>query len=180
MRTLPAELPSRAASLQSSDSTRPIAYPAQPVKKRALCATDHEDTSEILAALLKHRGYEVVCAHSFITALLSATGQTFNLYVLDAQLQRDMGTALCRNIREVDPLTPIILSSSSVEAAARLAAMESGASFYILKTDVRALVEALSLVPSDAPPVSAERRVKAGGESAAYNKAALSSSRRGR
>ena len=134
----------------------------KPVKKRALYAADREETCEILTALLALRGVEVVTAPSLLTALLTARGQVFNLYVLDAEFWGGAGVRLCRSIREFDPLTPILLLSSAARGGACREALEAGATHCVFKSDVTGLVEALSRVTSaavrdDSPATSARR-----------------------
>ncbi|HEX7174236.1 MAG TPA: response regulator [Pyrinomonadaceae bacterium] len=111
-------------------------------RERILFIDEHEDTREVMTALLSRRGCEVVAASSLITALLISRGQTFHLYVLDAQFWGDTGTELCRSIREFDPLTPIIVFSNRAEEAARREAFEAGATDYLIKPDADGLTKA--------------------------------------
>jgi len=113
-------------------------------RERILFIDEHEDTREVVAALRSRRGCEVVAASSLITTLLISRGQTFHLYVLDAQFRGDTGAELCRSIREFDPLTPIIVFSSRAEESARREALEAGANDYVIKPDVDGLLKAVS------------------------------------
>ena len=96
-----------------------------------------------MTVLLSHRGYEVVTSSSLVTTLLTARGQPFNLYVLEAEFW-GAGPELCRSIREFDPLAPIIFFSTAVEESARREAFEAGATDYVVKPDVDGLIESVS------------------------------------
>lgn len=126
------------------------------LKKRVLCVSEDEDTRELLTALLAHQGYQVVVALSLITALLASCGQTFDLYVIDAQFWGGEGTELCRSIRMCDPLSPIVLLSSAAAESERSEAFDAGATSYILKPDTGGLIEAVSLVACEVMPDGSE------------------------
>jgi DNA-binding response OmpR family regulator len=119
-------------------------------KRRVLYVADQENTCEIMAALLARHGYEVVAAHSLVTALLVSRGQPFNLYVLDAQFWGGAGARLCRSIREFDPLAPIIIFSSAAGTRACGEALEAGATCYVLKPNLDELLQAVNQVTSEA------------------------------
>ncbi|HEX6624836.1 MAG TPA: response regulator [Pyrinomonadaceae bacterium] len=121
--------------------------PVNPTRERILFVDEHEDTCEAMTVLLSHRGYEVVTASTLITTLLTARGQPFNLYVLDAEFWGD-GAELCRSIREFDPLTPIIFFSTAPDESARREAFEAGATDYVIKPDVDGLIESVSYCTS--------------------------------
>lgn len=112
-------------------------------RERILFVDEHEDAREVVTVRLSRRGYEVVAASSLITSLLISRGQTFHLYVLDAQFRGGTGIELCRSIREFDPLTPIIFFSSRAEESARREAFEAGATDYVIKPDLDGLIEAV-------------------------------------
>ena len=116
----------------------------------------------MLTALLSRRGYEVVTARSPITALTISCGQVFSVYVLDAQFWGGAGVRLCRSIREFDPLAPVVIFSSKAGERARREAMEAGATCFVLKPDIRGLLEAVSRVASEVPGDAAERIGAAG------------------
>ena len=96
-----------------------------------------------MTVLLSRRGYEVVTASTLVTTLLTALGQAFNLYVLDAEFW-GAGPELCRSIREFDPLAPIIFFSTAAEESARREAFEAGATDFVVKPDVDGLVESVT------------------------------------
>ena len=122
------------------------------LKKRVLCVSEDKGTRELWTVLLAHRGYQVVSAPSLVTAILVSCGQTFDLYVIDAQLRGGEGAELCRSIRVFDPLSPVVLLSSTDSEAERLRAFDAGATSYTLKPDIGELNEAVSLVACAALP----------------------------
>lgn len=126
------------------------------LNKRVLCVSEDEGTRELLTVLLAHQGYEVIIAPSLVTALLVSYGQTFDLYVLDAQFWGGEGTELCRSIRTFDPLSPIVILSSGAAESERSEAFDAGATSYILKPDTGGLIEAMSLVACEVLPDGSE------------------------
>ena len=124
----------------------------QAPEKRVLFVSEDVGARELLTALLARRGHHVVTAPSRVTALLVSRGQAFNLYVIDAQFWGGEGTELCRTIRVFDPLSPVILFSSTSAESARLEAFAAGATSYILKPDIERLIEAVSHVTYDLLP----------------------------
>ena len=126
------------------------------LKKRVLCVSEDEGTRELLTILTAHQGHQVVVALSLVTALLVSRGQTFDLYVIDAQFRGGEGTELCRSIRRFDPLSPIVLLSFSAAESERSEAFDAGATSYILKHDTGGLIEAVSLVACEVLPDGSE------------------------
>ena len=92
--------------------------------KRILCVEDHTDTGELISAILKD--YEVVLAYSMADALIQATKQKFNLYLLDYHLPDGTGLELCLLIKNFDTETPILFftgtSSMTKEQAIKVGA----------------------------------------------------------
>jgi len=104
-----------------------------------------------MSELLSRRGFEVVKAQSLITALLISRGQMFDVYVIDGQFRGNVGTALCRSIRVFDPLSPVVIFSSTAGESARREALGAGATRYVLKPDIAGLIETVSQVTSGVP-----------------------------
>jgi CheY-like chemotaxis protein len=92
--------------------------------KRILCVEDHTDTGELISMILKD--YEVVLAYSMADALVQATKQKFNLYLLDYHLPDGTGLELCLLIKNFDTETPILFvtgtSSMTKEQALKVGA----------------------------------------------------------
>ena len=133
-----------AASANGSDAHSGLDRAASTLSDKLRFVDEHEDARGVVTMRLSRRGYEVVAASSLITTLLISCGQTFHLYVLDAQFRGGTGIELCGSIREFDPLTPIIFFSSRTEESARREALEAGATDYVIKPDVDGLMETVS------------------------------------
>jgi CheY-like chemotaxis protein len=84
-----------------------------------LCVDDHKDFCELVAAIL--HDVKVVSAHSMADAILLATREKFDLYLLDYHLPDGTGLELCLLLRGFDSRTPILFmtgTSSMTEAQA--------------------------------------------------------------
>ena len=80
-------------------------------KKKILCVEDHIELSELIAIDLPE--YEVIGSESKADALNKATGERFDLYLLDYHLPDGTGLELCLLIRAFDPDTPIFFCSGT-------------------------------------------------------------------
>ena len=75
-------------------------------KKRILCVEEHEDTCELISTVLKK--YEIKSAKSKSEALIHATKDKFDLYLLNYHLPDGDGLELSLLIKNFDPETPIL------------------------------------------------------------------------
>jgi CheY-like chemotaxis protein len=75
-------------------------------KKRILCVEDHPDTCELISTILKK--YECTSAYSKADALMLATKEKFDIYLLDYHLPDGNGIELCLLIKNFDTKTPIL------------------------------------------------------------------------
>jgi two-component system, OmpR family, response regulator len=82
-------------------------------KRRILCTEDDADTREVLRLLLEMDPFNVTCAMDSRQALSLARAGNFDLYLLDSCLPDVLGEVLCRELREIDPITPILFYSGS-------------------------------------------------------------------
>ena len=82
-------------------------------RKRILCVDDHEDTRDMMRALLGEYGYEAVIAASVSDALKSAQSGGLALCILDHWLTESDGIKLCQRIRAFDSDTPIMFYSGA-------------------------------------------------------------------
>lgn len=88
-------------------------------KKRILCVDDHNDICELISVILKK--YEIKSASSMAEALLLATKEKFDLYLLDYHLPDGNGIELCLLIKNFDTETPMLFitgTSSMMEKQA--------------------------------------------------------------
>jgi CheY-like chemotaxis protein len=75
-------------------------------KKRILYVGDHPDTCELISTILKK--YDCTSAYSKSEALLHATKEKFDIYLLDYHLADGNGIELCLLIKNFDTTTPIL------------------------------------------------------------------------
>src|SRR5262245_3646155 len=102
-------------------------------KKHVLLVEDHEDAWEIVAFNLPEPEYKLTCARNVGEGLRLARRRYFDLYILDNWLPDGFGIELCRQIREFDPHTPILIYSAADYARDKDEALRSGAQAYLVK-----------------------------------------------
>ena len=89
----------------------------------------------MMRVLLDSYGYEPVIASSVSDALQSARSGGLALCILDHWLTGSNGVQLCRQIREFDPHTPIIIYSGAGYLSDITMGIEAGAQAYLVKPD---------------------------------------------
>ena len=102
-------------------------------KHRILYVEDHEDTRDLVRLLLQQRNYDVVTTDTIASALILADGGMFDLYLLDSRLPDGTGLELCKQLRLLDDLTPIVFYSAAAYEVDRNTAFDSGAQGYLVK-----------------------------------------------
>ncbi len=102
-------------------------------KLRILYIEDHDDTRELVKLVLEELHYRVATANTIKSALMLASEQEFDLYLLDTWLPDGSGLELCRLIREFDPVTPILFYSAAVYDSDKARAHAAGAQGYLAK-----------------------------------------------
>ena len=80
-----------------------------------LLVDDHADTLQVMARLLKRRGYEVLLATDCQSARELARQQSFDLIVSDLGLPDGSGLTLLRELRQSRPVPAIALSGYGME-----------------------------------------------------------------
>ena len=108
---------------------------ASEARKRILCVEDDEDTRGMMDALLSEYGYEPVIAASLSDALEKARSGGLALCILDHWITEGDGVALCRQIRALDPHTPIMFYSGAGYEADIQNGLAAGAQAYLVKPD---------------------------------------------
>ena len=103
-----------------------------PHKFRILCVEDHEDTLELITLVLENH-YDVTTARSIESAWKLAQHGGFDLLLLDSWLVDGSGLTLCRRIREIDQITPILFYSAAAYEVDRDSALRAGAQGYLIK-----------------------------------------------
>lgn len=115
--------------------------PMSQARKRILYIEDHEDSREMLIALLGMAGYEVATAPTVTDGLCLAMQERFDLYVLDSRFKDGTGIDLCRQLRALHPDAPIIFYSSLAFEHDVEAGMAAGAQDYLIKPNGLYVIE---------------------------------------
>ena len=110
-------------------------------KCRILYVDDHDDSGEMIKLLLAPMDYEVAVARTVDEALELARIEQFDLYVLDKRLPDGSGIELCKQLNKMSPTVPCIFYSGDAYEVHRQEAAAAGASAYVPKPDVDALIE---------------------------------------
>ena len=115
------------------------------VKRRILCAESNKDVGDLIALMLTRKGYEVESVQTAADCLKVAATDRFDLYILnDTYIDAD-SFELCRQLRELDPVTPVLLFSLESSGPHRQQqAVQTGVKIYKSKTsDFVSLVQTI-------------------------------------
>ena len=118
-------------------------------KCRILYVDDHEDSAEMFRLLLSSPDYEVQTAQSVAEALEISKSRSFDLYVLDKRLPDGSGMDLCVKLNALTPGVPCIFYTGDAYEIHRQEAMVAGATAYVPKPDVDALIDTVHKVLSE-------------------------------
>jgi DNA-binding response OmpR family regulator len=99
---------------------------------KALVVDDDRTLADVVAFTLRREGFQVIQAHDGETALQRWAEERPDLIVLDVNLPKLNGFAICRRIREQDE-TPILLLTVRDEEDDIVRGLELGADDYITK-----------------------------------------------
>ncbi|HZI19050.1 MAG TPA: response regulator [Pyrinomonadaceae bacterium] len=100
--------------------------------RRILCAESNRDVGDLIAFMLSRKGYSVTTVQTAADCLKLAATERFDLYVLNDKYVDGDSLELCRELRAMDPHTPVLLFSlDSKDFDRRRAASTAGASVYL-------------------------------------------------
>jgi DNA-binding response OmpR family regulator len=113
-------------------------------QRRILCAESNKDVGELIALMLTRKGYEVETVQTAADCLKMASTDRFDLYILnDTYIDAD-SLELCQQLRELDPVTPVLLFSLESSGPRRQQASQAGVQIYKSKTsDFVSLVQTI-------------------------------------
>jgi DNA-binding response OmpR family regulator len=113
-------------------------------KRRILCAESNRDVGDLIALMLTRQGYEVESVQTAAECLKVAAAGRFDLYILnDTYIDAD-SLELCQRLREMDPVTPVLLFSLESSGPQRRQAVGAGVKIYTSKTsDFVSLVQTI-------------------------------------
>jgi DNA-binding response OmpR family regulator len=113
-------------------------------KRRILCAESNKDVGELIALMLERKGYEVESVQTVADCLKFALTDRFDLYILNDTYMDGDSLELCRELRALDPVTPVLLFSLESSGPDRNNAVQTGARVYQSSTsDFVALVQTI-------------------------------------
>jgi DNA-binding response OmpR family regulator len=114
--------------------------------KRILIVEDEPSIAMVLEDDMRREGYQTEVASDGDTAIRCATGQPFDLILLDIMLPGKDGFEVCREVRRAGVQTPIILLTARTQEAEKVMGLELGADDYVTKPysarELRARVKA--------------------------------------
>ena len=112
--------------------------------RRILCAEANKDVGDLISLLLERKGYEVVGVQTAAECLKLAATERFDLYVLNDNYIDADSLELCRELREIDPGTPVLLFSLDGSGHHSMRARQAGVQIYLSQTsDFVALVQTI-------------------------------------
>ena len=114
---------------------------------RILIVEDDPDIALGLEDDLKRQGYQVEIVDNGESAIRRASGEAWDLILLDVMLPRVDGFEVCRELRRSRVKTPIILLTAKVQEAEKVMGLELGADDYVTKPfsprELRARIKAV-------------------------------------
>jgi two-component system KDP operon response regulator KdpE len=102
-------------------------------RRRILLVDDEVAVQRTVATLLRGGGYEVVISATGHDALRQADDASPDLIVLDLGLPDLDGLEVCRRLRAMVPVVPIIVLSARTTESEKVAALDLGADDYVTK-----------------------------------------------
>lgn len=121
---------------------------------RILCVDDEPNNLDLLEAMLKPRGYEVVLATNGSEALEKIAAERIDICLLDVMMPEMDGFEVCRRIKSDDRhrSIPVVMITVYADRENRIKAIEAGAEDFIAKpfdsTEVLARIKMLVRVKS--------------------------------
>jgi CheY-like chemotaxis protein len=111
---------------------------------RVLCVDDDQESCVILSVLLKQLSIEAQSVGNGPDALVLARREHFDLYLIDTWIPGTDGIDLCRMLRVLDPLKPIVFYSGATETGIQDLARAAGANAYVFKPRFDELFETIA------------------------------------
>ena len=122
---------------------------------RVLYVDDHDDSREMLTTLLAISQIDVTAVASAKNAVLMMQSERFDLCLLESWLPDTDGFELCREIREIHPMTPVVFFSGAAFDVDQKRGLEAGASAYVCKPDLDGLLGSISKLVSHRASIAA-------------------------
>ena len=103
------------------------------MKARLLIADDEEQFVEALSERLSMRDYDVTTALTGEDAIVKLTNYNFDVVILDVHLPRIDGTEVLRKIKNLKPLTEVIMLTGHGTVEMAIEGMKLGAFDFLMK-----------------------------------------------
>jgi len=103
------------------------------MKSRILLVEDAPDVQMVVADLLRGHGHEVAVSGDGDEGLRLATGQQFDLMILDVMLPGMSGFDLCRAVRERGFDGAVLMLTARARVDDRVEGLSTGADDYLIK-----------------------------------------------
>lgn len=108
---------------------------------------DEQKVAAFICKGLEEQGYQLKTAKNGDEAFKLAAAENFDLFIVDIMLPDISGIELCREIRETDSQTPILILSALDQVQNKVAGLKAGADDYLIKpfhfSELLARIEAL-------------------------------------
>ena len=128
---------------------------------RILLVDDEVELTEPLSRLLQRQGYAVEVAADGIKGCEMATGETYDLLILDWMLPGKSGLDICREVRSHGQTTPVLFLTAKDTLDDRVDGLDAGADDYLVKPfelrELLARVRALLRRPPTLDPIETQR-----------------------
>ena len=98
-----------------------------------LVVEDDENISTALAEYFSRAGYSVTTAPDGVAGVETAVNNRPDVVVLDLMLPKMDGLSVCKEIRQKNPLMPIIMLTAKDDVVDKVLGLEMGADDYITK-----------------------------------------------
>lgn len=100
---------------------------------RLLLVEDEEDAARMIAKGLRQEGYFVDIANDGQTGLENTNKASYNLIILDVRLPVKDGWTVCRELREREIHTPVLMLTALGATDDRIKGLDLGADDYLVK-----------------------------------------------
>ena len=100
---------------------------------RILVAEDEKNLNRIITEALRDEGYRVDPCFNGLDALEFCAGADYDVIVLDINMPRMDGLSVVRRLRERGDATPVLFLTARDSVADRVAGLESGGDYYLVK-----------------------------------------------
>ncbi|WP_336785849.1 response regulator transcription factor [Paenibacillus sp. MMO-177] len=101
--------------------------------RKLLLIEDEPNFARFVELELEHEGFEVTAVHNGREGFLLASGQEWDLILLDLMLPGLSGIEICRRLRSQRNKTPIIMLTARNSVMDRVSGLDSGADDYLPK-----------------------------------------------